>query len=677
MMGGAKPTIVDQRTHNFLGDDPSVHYHDPSFQMYSERRSLDNLKSNGIPPSFFLKMPTLNCKRSELNNFLSSISAESWMMPYIIACVPPLNLNLLSQKASLAPSVSPFHHLKQPGLTKGISLPSLPTIVEDIQVNLPVPVDPPMMSVRSLCHKSFDQEDDNTSSSPSTGTTISHSPIGVPQLSVSFNHTNSSNKSLRSSSWKSIGILLVTNDPRWNPWAARLLVLMDNFIFECMVDGSTIIGYIPLSKANINVVTLTKNILPKPSEQSDNAVRDSNGVPINNNNVTQQYIEVIEISYLKTCDPQSQRAHAFIQFSSKSELLSVLEELVTAASMSLRDQYIMTDADLLNLRQRGMKKEYILRVFVILRSPLIILFFSCLNLMIVFIGRPAHVVRAQRTRPVESDGPKSVCSTLDESMSGGKRMSLSNSRRSRPHQVSFDHTTVAEVAPAIGAMSLSSDEQFIPDGSPIVSFLPDSNTFRRQLSENFDCALKISFKDKFIERVNDGEERADALVREVLSQATVCKAAREAISNSKAMPIVQIYSVFETVDVFCMELELMDRRDLCALLDDVGVLSEEDAKDVIRQILKALIICRRAGVAHRDVKLSNILIALPKRSNHLSDITPRRLIVKLADFGMAGFVSNDGTVCGRCGTIGYVAPEILEAGVHERYANNVDIFSVS
>ena len=48
----------------------------------------------------------------------------------------------------------------------------------------------------------------------------------------------------------------------------------------------------------------------------------------------------------------------------------------------------------------------------------------------------------------------------------------------------------------------------------------------------------------------------------------------------------------------------------------------------------------------------------------------------LVDFGMAATVgAEDGLLRGRCGTPGYVAPEILRAGVHEGYANNVDAFS--
>ena len=49
--------------------------------------------------------------------------------------------------------------------------------------------------------------------------------------------------------------------------------------------------------------------------------------------------------------------------------------------------------------------------------------------------------------------------------------------------------------------------------------------------------------------------------------------------------------------------------------------------------------------------------------------------IKLADFGMAAAVGRDGLLRGRCGTPGYVAPEILKAGVQQGYGRNVDMFS--
>ena len=52
-------------------------------------------------------------------------------------------------------------------------------------------------------------------------------------------------------------------------------------------------------------------------------------------------------------------------------------------------------------------------------------------------------------------------------------------------------------------------------------------------------------------------------------------------------------------------------------------------------------------------------------------------IVKIGDFGMGNFISpHDGLLRGRCGTPGYVAPEILQAGVRDGYSNRVDVFSL-
>ena len=42
---------------------------------------------------------------------------------------------------------------------------------------------------------------------------------------------------------------------------------------------------------------------------------------------------------------------------------------------------------------------------------------------------------------------------------------------------------------------------------------------------------------------------------------------------------------------------------------------------------------------------------------------------------MATFVGVDGQVRGRCGTPGYVAPEIFSAGANGGYGNKVDVFS--
>merc|ERR1712216_894554 len=81
--------------------------------------------------------------------------------------------------------------------------------------------------------------------------------------------------------------------------------------------------------------------------------------------------------------------------------------------------------------------------------------------------------------------------------------------------------------------------------------------------------------------------------------------------------------------------------------------------------------------AHRDVKLSNWIFRHDDQNAQIQSHSPSRSRLRLVDFGMATAVDpRDGLLRGRCGTPGYVAPEILKAHKSEGYANNVDMFSL-
>jgi len=68
---------------------------------------------------------------------------------------------------------------------------------------------------------------------------------------------------------------------------------------------------------------------------------------------------------------------------------------------------------------------------------------------------------------------------------------------------------------------------------------------------------------------------------------------------------------------------------------------------------------------HRDIKLDNILINKKDQGEYN---------VKIADFGMATFYNDTKhkQLFIKCGTPGYVAPEILRG---EGYSNKCDLFS--
>jgi hypothetical protein len=194
---------------------------------------------------------------------------------------------------------------------------------------------------------------------------------------------------------------------------------------------------------------------------------------------------------------------------------------------------------------------------------------------------------------------------------------------------------------------------------------------RRCSKQQHQCALKIVDTVQFFRRVREGRERLDTLGREALTQATLSSLASR--MGPRKCRMVRLLGVFETDGQLVLELELMDGKDLFQMLSTTGTMCPRDAARLIRSVLEAVEFCASNDIAHRDVKLSNLLYpAQDGQDVDLLDLGD----VRLADFGMARRIGADGMLRGRCGTPGYVAPEILHAGVNEGYPLNVDVFSV-
>ena len=89
---------------------------------------------------------------------------------------------------------------------------------------------------------------------------------------------------------------------------------------------------------------------------------------------------------------------------------------------------------------------------------------------------------------------------------------------------------------------------------------------------------------------------------------------------------------------------------------------ERESAIVMKQLLEALIYLENKGIIHRDLKLENILL-VNREDNCL---------IKLADFGLSVNLEHlDPKV--RCGTPGYVAPEIITG---KTYDCKTDMFSI-
>ena len=177
----------------------------------------------------------------------------------------------------------------------------------------------------------------------------------------------------------------------------------------------------------------------------------------------------------------------------------------------------------------------------------------------------------------------------------------------------------------------------------------------------YDCALKIINKKEFWSRVKKGAERGDTLVREAAVQTTL------AVQGADTLGFLRLRSIFETGEELVLELELLKGSDLFQHVSSRGTLDEVEAAKIMRDLLHCLDVMDQIGIAHRDIKPANLLMC--------DDNCGSGCKIKMADFGMASFVGVDNLVRGRCGTPGFVAPEILRTAVNSGYGNKVDMFS--
>jgi len=88
----------------------------------------------------------------------------------------------------------------------------------------------------------------------------------------------------------------------------------------------------------------------------------------------------------------------------------------------------------------------------------------------------------------------------------------------------------------------------------------------------------------------------------------------------------------------------------------------------MRQLLQSLFLLHCSQIVHRDIKLSNLMFR--SRSKESLDLV-------INDFGLAIDITEQGEqLFTRCGTPGYMAPEIFEMRIGDKLENTAcDIFS--
>uniref|UniRef100_A0A7S3JTW1 Uncharacterized protein n=1 Tax=Aureoumbra lagunensis TaxID=44058 RepID=A0A7S3JTW1_9STRA len=147
---------------------------------------------------------------------------------------------------------------------------------------------------------------------------------------------------------------------------------------------------------------------------------------------------------------------------------------------------------------------------------------------------------------------------------------------------------------------------------------------------------------------------------------------REAIilKSLRHKAIVSIRDVYCNTKQLAIVMELVEGGDLFDRLVKRHRYPENDAKQLLQNLLPALAYLHDQGIAHRDCKPENIL--LRTKYSHVD--------VLLTDFGLAKFAAVGSTACTTvCGTPQYIAPEVIQETKGENLYYNgaaADIWSV-
>uniref|UniRef100_A0A803M385 Protein kinase domain-containing protein n=1 Tax=Chenopodium quinoa TaxID=63459 RepID=A0A803M385_CHEQI len=127
--------------------------------------------------------------------------------------------------------------------------------------------------------------------------------------------------------------------------------------------------------------------------------------------------------------------------------------------------------------------------------------------------------------------------------------------------------------------------------------------------------------------------------------------------------IIRLFESIETEERIYLVLEYCDGGDLGAYIHRHGRVTEDSARDFIKQLAAGLQVLRENNLIHRDLKPQNLLLS-GRETNPL---------LKIGDFGFARYLTQQGLADTLCGSPLYMAPEIIQ---NQKYDAKADLWSV-
>ena len=124
--------------------------------------------------------------------------------------------------------------------------------------------------------------------------------------------------------------------------------------------------------------------------------------------------------------------------------------------------------------------------------------------------------------------------------------------------------------------------------------------------------------------------------------------------------IIQLYEILQTSKYIFIVMEYCEGKDFMDYILSKNNLPESEALLYFQQLINAMFYLHSQNIAHRDIKIDNILLDRNKN-------------LKLIDFGLSTKYQENKVLDQPCGTIVYSAPEVLEGKLY--HGMLVDIWS--
>lgn len=128
--------------------------------------------------------------------------------------------------------------------------------------------------------------------------------------------------------------------------------------------------------------------------------------------------------------------------------------------------------------------------------------------------------------------------------------------------------------------------------------------------------------------------------------------------------LLKLYEVYETEEMIYLVMELLEGPAFYKKI--ISLKSEEIISQIFCKLLQAVNYMHENNIMHRDLKPDNIMF---KNNENLLDFC-------IVDFGLATDINIPEWVFLKCGSPGFMAPEVFKAEKAGDYTEVCDVYSL-